>query len=286
MADFNMAANMYGLYPNLYNNQIALNDLTDMDLYAPMGSLYNPMMANPMMTMNGSIFGGGMLGGYPSMMGYPIASGGSATSYEDYYKNYEKYQDFMIGNQVKQQQKMRNADLQLNSPVEGVSKQASLLHEKIMKNEQQQIQGAYEKFKDSVRAMYGDASEEEISNRAAKLYSELNNGVSLTDDIRQYGRGSFTQGLFQTLTLGIADKKTAEENIAEMTGQSIGRTEKAKKIAGNVVGGAVFAGVTAVTAKYILSAFCKGLKNKAFIATLIGGIIGLGTAIATGSSKS
>lgn len=105
MADFNMAANMYGLYPNLYNNQIALNDLTDLDLYAPMGSLNNPMMGaiNPMMTMNGSIFGGGMMGGYPVTGGYPTM-GGSTGSYQDYYKNYEKYQDFMIDNQVHQQQ--------------------------------------------------------------------------------------------------------------------------------------------------------------------------------------
>lgn len=38
----------------------------------------------------------------------------------------------MINNQVRQQQKMRNADLRLNSPQEGIAKQATLLHEKIM----------------------------------------------------------------------------------------------------------------------------------------------------------
>ena len=38
MADFNMAANMYGLYPNLYNNQIALNDLTDLTKFSSNGS--------------------------------------------------------------------------------------------------------------------------------------------------------------------------------------------------------------------------------------------------------
>ena len=64
MADFNMAASMYGLFPNIYNNQVALNDLTDMDLYSPLG------MANPMMSMNGSIFGAGM---YPAM---PMYGGG------------------------------------------------------------------------------------------------------------------------------------------------------------------------------------------------------------------
>ena len=98
MADFNMAASMYGLYPNIYNNQEALNDLTDMDLYTPLG------MANPMMSMNGSIFGGGYEM-YPAMPAF-----GGGYNYEDYYKNYEKYQDFMIDNQVKRQQKMRTLD--------------------------------------------------------------------------------------------------------------------------------------------------------------------------------
>ena len=46
MAGFDMAASMYGLFPNIYNNQVALNDLTGMDLYSPLG------MANPMMSMN------------------------------------------------------------------------------------------------------------------------------------------------------------------------------------------------------------------------------------------
>lgn len=93
MAGFDMAASMYGLFPNIYNNQVALNDLTGMDLYSPLG------MANPMMSMNGSIFGGGY-GMYPAM---PMYGGGY--NYEDYYKNYERYQDFMIDSQVRRQQK-------------------------------------------------------------------------------------------------------------------------------------------------------------------------------------
>ncbi len=284
MADFNMAANMYGLYPNLYNNQIALNDLTDLDLYAPMGSLNNPMMGpiNPMMTMNGSIFGGGMVGGYPMTGGYPMM-GGSNSSYQDYYKNYEKYQDFMIDNQVHQQQKWRNADLRLNAPQEGILKQAAILHEKIMRNEQQQIQEAYANFKKSVKSMYGGGTDEQISNRASALYKNLV-GVSVTDDIRQYGRGSFTQGFLQTLSLGLADKKTAEENVSELTGQPVGRSENALKFAGNVAGGAVFGGAAAISANWALKFLWKGLKNKPFVAALIGGAVGLATAFGTSKS--
>ena len=282
MADFNMAANMYGLYPNAYNNQVALNDLTDIDMYSSMGSFQNPYMMNPMMGMNGSIFGGAMMGGYPMM---PTFTGGTTGSYEDYYKNYEKYQDFMIDNQVRQQQKMRNADLRLNSPQEGIQKQAAILHEKILQNEQQQIQQAYTAFKESVRAMYGsNATDEEIANRASSLYGQIT-GMSLVDDIRQNGRGSFTQGVLQAATFGFADKKTAEENIAEMTGQPVSRSEQAKKIAGNVVGGAAVGGAGIIGAKYLFKAFCKGAKNKTLWAALVGGGIALAAALGVASKS-
>lgn len=270
MADFNMAASMYGLFPNIYNNQVALNDLTGMDLYSPIG------ITNPMLSMNGSIFGGGY-GMYPAMPAF-----GGGYNYEDYYKNYEKYQDFIIDSQVRRQQKMRNADLRLNSPQEGIAKQATYLHEKIMRNEQQQIQEAYKNFTNSVRNLYGNASPEEIANRASTLYAQQY-GCSITDDIRRHGRGSFTQGFLQTVTIGLADKKTAEENVSELTGQPVGRSERAKKIAGNIAGGAVFGGAAAISAKYLFEAFCAGAKNKPFWAALIGGIAGVGVALATAS---
>lgn len=269
MSGYNIAAaGMYGMFPNLYNNQIALNDLTGMDLYSPMG-----MMMDPMLSMNGSIFGGGM---YPVM---PMYSGG-AYNYEDYYKNYQKYQDFMTDARVRQQQNWREADLKLNSPMEGVAKKATYLHDKIMRNEQQQIQLAYNDFKESVRSLYPEANDEAIANRASTLYAQQY-GSSITDDIRKYGRGSFTQGFLQTVTLGLADKKTAEENISELTGQPVGRTETNLKIAGNVAGGVVVGGATAISAKYLLKAFFKGMKNKPLVAGLIGGAIGLVTALST-----
>ena len=205
---------------------------------------------------------------------------GGAYNYEDYYKNYQKYQDFMTDARVRQQQNWREADLKLNSPMEGVAKKATYLHDKIMRNEQQQIQLAYNDFKESVRSLYPEANDEAIANRASTLYAQQY-GSSITDDIRKYGRGSFTQGFLQTVTLGLADKKTAEENISELTGQPVGRTETNLKIAGNVAGGVVVGGATAISAKYLLKAFFKGMKNKPLVAGLIGGAIGLVTALST-----
>lgn len=255
------ASGMYGIAPNYYTNQIAMNDLSNLDLYAPTG-----MSLDPMLTMNGSIFGSPMMG-----------MGGN---YEDYYRNYERYQDFMINNQVRQQQRMRNADLQLNSPQEGIQKQAKILHEKIMRNEQEQILQAYASFKESVRSLYGDqATDEQIANKASTFYAQLT-GKSIPDDIREHGRDSFTQGFMQTVTLGLADEKSAEENISALTGQPVGRKDKTKKIVGNVAGGALVGGATFLTSGMICKALKVSAKSKTFWGILAGAAAGLGAAIA------
>ena len=287
MTGFNMAATgMYGLYPNIYNNQIALNDLTGFDMYYPTG-----MCMDPAMTMNGSIFSGmptmgvppvmpGMMPGVmPGMM-----SGGSGGSYEDYYKQYERYQDFMIDNQVRQQQRMRNADLKLSAPEEGIQAKAMLLHDKILRNEQQQIKQAYQDYVNSVRNMYGDADESQIMARANALYAKINGGKSVIEDIRANGRDSFTQGFLQTVTLGFADKKTAEENVSEITGQPIGRTEKNLKFAGNIAGGALFGGAAFLGFNTLCKALNICMKSKTAWGIVAGAIAGLGAAFATSKS--
>lgn len=275
------APGMYGIAPNYYTNQIAMNDLSGLDLYAPAG-----MAMDPMLTMNGSIFGSPMMMGmggfgYGGMgMGMPYPMMGMGGNYEQYYQNYERYQDFMINNQVRQQQKMRNADLQLNSPQEGIQKQAKILHEKIMRNEQEQILQAYASFKESVRHMYGDnATDEQVANRASTWYAQLNNGKSITDDIREHGRDSFTQGFMQTVTFGLADGKSAEENISALTGQPVGRKDKTKKIIGNVAGGALVGGATFLGSNMLFKALKIGSKSKTFWGVLAGAAAGIGTAI-------
>ena len=282
MFNSSMAApGMYGIAPNYYTNQIAMNDLSGLDLYAPTG-----MAMDPMLTMNGSIFGSPMMGmggfGYGGMgMGMPYPMMGGSGNYEDYYRNYERYQDFMINNQVRQQQRMRNADLQLNSPQEGIQKQAAILHEKIMRNEQEQILQAYASFKESVRSLYGDqASDEQIANRASTLYAQIT-GKSIPDDIREHGRDSLTQGFMQTVTFGLADGKSAEENISALTGQPVGRKDKTKKVIGNVAGGALVGGATLCVASPLLKALKVSAKSKTFWGILAGAVAGIGTAIAT-----
>ena len=269
MSGYNIAAaNMYGLYPNIYNNQIALNDLSGLDLYSPTG-----MTADPMLTMNGSIFGGGL--GLCTPTPFMPTFGAAGGNYEDYYKQYEKYQDFMVDSQVRQQKKWRNADLQLSAPEEGINASASILHDKILRNEQQQIKQAYASYVNKVKEMYGDADETQILSRANALYAQKH-GKTIIDDIREHGRDSFTQGVLQTATLGMADSKTAEENISELTGQPVGRTDKGLKALGNVAGGALVGGAAFGLSKLALGALIASTKSKTVIGMAIGAIAGFG----------
>ncbi|MFI3301230.1 MAG: hypothetical protein R3Y28_07420 [Candidatus Gastranaerophilales bacterium] len=287
MTDYNVAASTYGMFPNSYYNQVALNDLSNLDMYSSMGSMG---MTNPM-GMNGSMFSGTM--GYGTM-GYGAGTTGMSTMpmiggmyggfNEEYYKNYEKYQDFMVGNQVRQQQRVRNADMQINSTQEGVSIQAKVLREKIMRNEQVNILGAYNSYLDSVREMYGSGSDESVQNKAMMLYQQQF-GTNLTDDIRQFGKCSMREGFESGVTLGALNDRTAEDNISAITGQPADRWENVNKTTGKALGfGTLGAGAFVIGSKFWT--VCKGLwKSKILLVAAIGGALWLASSAISGSSE-
>ncbi len=218
-----------------YANQVMMNDLFE-------GSMgYG--MTNPMMSMNGSLFSG--MGMFPYF-------GGMNT--DAWMENMDKWQDYSIDRQIRYQEKSRNADLRLNSPMEGIHEAGAALKEKIHKDEQEQILNALEHYKEAVRAAFPGGSDADITNRARSLYKQMF-GVDLVDDVRENGKDSFTQGFIQALTFGLADNKTAEENIADITHQPVGRGDQTKKILGRASGGAVLGGAGA----YLLS-FSKYFK--------------------------
>ncbi len=246
MTDYNVAAGMYGMLPNAYSNQIALNDLSGMDLYSPTGSM-------GMMGMNGSLFSGMGTGMMPMMGGM---YGGN---YEQYYKNYENYQDFMVGNQVRQQERLRSADIKIKSVKEGVELQANVLREKIMRGDQRNISEAYNSYVESVATMYGTDSKEAAINKAMNLYEQQYKS-SITNDIRQYGKCSFREGLESGVTFSLLNDITAEDNISAITGQQQDNWEKVNKWTGKASGWGILslAGVTAFKHK---STLWDGMKR-------------------------
>lgn len=255
---------MMAPFLNQYQEQVSL-----LDNYSALNS--------DMMGMNGSIF--------PSFTGnYGMTD---TFDYDKYYKNIQKNQDYMYENAIRQTEKNRSNELKANAPMEDIKKKVEILHDKIIQNEQEQIQDALASLKASVKLAYdpnGTASDEEILTRAQSMY-QMYSGKDLIEDIRNHADGSFKQGFLQAATFGIYDGVTAEENVSKITGQSVGRKEKSKKMAGNAVGGAT----TGAVALAILSKIkWVGVlfKSKPLIAAGIGAIAGAIAAPFLSQSKS
>jgi len=212
----------------------------------------------PMMGMGGSIFDG-----YTSpMMPFAPGMGGNNQSYFDNMKQYQKfYNDYNID----QQKMQRNAELKVNASMEGIKGSAAILFDKIQQNEQDQISKAFKAYVDSVRNAYGDASPQEIKSRALALYSEMRGGKTLIQDLRENGHSSFIQGLLQSATFSLGYRKSTEDNISEITGQSVGTTDKYTQNAGRVVGaigvGAAAAGITKALSKGTTAAAANTSKG-------------------------
>ena len=189
-------------------------------------------------------------------------------SNQDYFNNMKEYQKFNIDYNVDQQKMQRNADLRINASVEGVQGAAANLKDKILQNEQDQIQEAYKAYVDSVRAAYGDGTEQEVQSRAKSLYAQMNGGKTLVQDLRDNSHGSFTQGLLQTLTLGAYCRHSSEDNISKITGQPVGSGEKTSQNFGRVAGSGIFGGIAYGLAKAKLLLKRKFPKyNYSFIQT-------------------
>lgn len=220
-----------------------------------------------MLSMDGSLFSGNYTGSYMPYWG--------GMNYEQYYKNMEQCQNFMYDSQLRRNQKARQVDFLSNSPMEGIQRNAEILHEKIMQNEQQQIIPALNKFLASIKAASANdanVTTEQLIARADTFYKQIYN-TSLTEDIRKYGNSSFLQGLYQTLSLGFADRVTAEENISKINGQPVSRWESAKKVTGNTMGGAIL-GSASMFGLASIPAIAKVLKTKPGFLGTVGAVVG------------
>lgn len=247
MSGYNVAA-INGMYPmyNSYMNQSALSNMYDMD-----------------MGMYGSIFNGGMMPFMPAF--------GGGMNYDYYFNNMKNYLNFTSDYNLQMVENQRRNDLRINATDEGIRNAAAVLREKIAADEQEQILGAYKSFVEAVAAKYPGESAQNIINRAKNTYSTLYN-TSITDDIRSKGSNSFKQGLFQTLTFGLANNTTAEENISAISGQPVARSEQISKFLGRSSGGFIV-GTGAVLGLSQIKAL-KHLKGKwAVLGGLAGAVI-------------
>lgn len=229
------------------------------------------------MGMGGSIFN-------PMGMGFNPVFGmgmGMDSSYFDNMKNYQQnWNNYYIDSQKLQ----RNNDVKLNGAIEAIQETASNLKDRIAQNEQDQIPEAYQKYLNAVKNAYGEASEEEINSRALSLYKQMT-GKTLVQDLRDHGHSSLLQGFLQTITLNTYCRRSAEDNIADITHQSVPLGEKTEQNIGRIAGlgavGAAAYGAAKALAGHtggILKGAAKFLTTKAgFIGAAVAGIVALGT---------
>lgn len=203
------------------------------------------------MGMGGSIFG------MAPMMG----AGGNQNMFD----NMKDYQKFYIDYNIDQQKMQRNADMRINGSMEAVKGAASVLQDKIMNNEQDQIEEAYKNYVNTVGIAYGSGSAQEVTARAKTLYQQMT-GKTIVQQLREYGHGSMTQGFIQSLTFGAFNRKSAEDNVSMITGAPVGTTEKTKHNAGRLAGAATVGAIAGGIAKA-----CKSGKAK-IIGLAAGGI--------------
>ncbi len=240
-------------------NPYGYNPFASYSAYADLNSMYG-----------GDIMAGGFYGGTPFI---PFGGG---YNMEQYYDQMRNNLAFTSDYQLDMVDYQRNYDMHLNAKNERIYNAVALLNEKVVGSEQEQIIAAHNKLKEAVRAMYPEASEEDITARANTYYARLT-GKPLTADIREYGSNSFWQGFKQGAGLGIfADRKTAEENIAQITGTEVSRSQKAQKAIGKAIGasaaGALVAGGGIAGAALLGATIGSSVP---VVGTLIGAGVGL-----------
>jgi hypothetical protein len=116
------------------------------------------------------------------------------------------------------------------------------------------------------------------------MYNQLT-GKSIVQDLRDNGHSSFLQGLIQTISLNTYGRRSSEDNIAEITHQSVPTSQKVEQNAGRiagvgVIGVAVYTAVKALAGKSgtILKGAKKLLTTKAgFVGAIVAGAGALGT---------
>lgn len=212
-----------------------------------------------------SMYPGGMMGMGGSIFGMPPMAGGMMGNNQNYFDNMKEYQKFYVDYNIDQQKMHRNADMRINASMEGIKNSAAALRDKIVNNEQDQIEDAYKRYVNSVAAAYGDGTNQEIISRAKTLYEQMT-GKSIVEDIRQYGHGSMTQGFIQSLTFGAYNRLSAEDNVSKITGSPVGTGEKTKHNLGRIAGAGTIGAIA-----YGVANACKSGKAK-IIGLIAGGI--------------
>lgn len=240
-----------------YANKVNLLD--SMGDYSINGSGMDSDLGLSSLGMNSSVFGSGYGFGY-SQKEQAMRSSMSDSEYAIYRaQEQEKMDDFMLGRQVRQQKKAAAALFATTAQEDVTTRQAGLLSEQIRDNKQDSVSETYGNFKNAAReqlaeAGYTNVPEAQLNAYAEKLYYQAT-GARITDSLKANGQDEFLHGLIQGTGIGclFVPRKTAGDNIAEITGEPKSTSEGVAKWAGRILGAAA----TLVALPFVL----RGGKN-------------------------
>ncbi len=215
--------------------------------YAPYFPTTTSSAAYDPMNFNSSIYGSDIdlttdytagVGSY----GYGGYASGGAYGYnpDAMYQQMDKWTDYMYDRNVKYTEKGRANELRINGPLQSAQYAADALKEKIEKDDQPQIQVAFENFKNSLKKLYPELAaldDKTLTAKAMDLYKERN-GIGVKDDIRDKSNSMFWQKFANGATFGMGWSGSGEETIEAITGNSMSREDKIKGAFGTTLGAA------------------------------------------------
>lgn len=193
-------------------------------------------------------------------------------NYGNLWEQMAENQDRWMNNAISQNQRYNRMNVEINGPKYTVTEAADVLRDKVLQNEQDQIQEALLAYKQALKDMYypaKDVDDRELTALAKSQYRQRF-GTRLEDDIRNNASTSFWNGFIRTGTFGLfGDKISAEENIAQITGQPASSKAKTWKKTGNALGGLAAGAATGALVGSIIPVLGTG------IGAVVGGVIGL-----------
>lgn len=204
-----------------------------------------------------SVFGGGF--GMPFGMGMPGMMGGMMPGMmggpwsELMNMNAEQSMDYtsrirskQLNHGVELSRQTQNAEHQASIHNKIVAEKAAVLKDMIQQNNQDQIPAAYETLKEVVKAKLvyeagpnaEPPTEHDIDAAAKTLYAQAMKDGNIQDHLRKYGDSSFMSGFkknFGLIGRFFMESKTATQNIAEIDGTQVPKSEQAQEYAGGAV---------------------------------------------------
>ena len=228
---------------------------------------------DPGLSFNGSVFdfdnstfantysglGMGALGSYGFGMPYCGGIYGNADSWWDYM---DRYSDRSMAYNRHRIEKQREDEMYINGPSDSINGRMALLKRAVNKNDQANMVEVFNKYCESVKEMYPNYEGKALVSRALAMYAQAN-GVSFLDDLMAHSRGMFGQKFLNSLTLGIAAKGSAEENIEQLTGSPMSPQDELYGKLGKGAGAATATAIAGTTGFALV-------KNSKRIGKLVG----------------